>query len=278
MNRGRTSKGGCRRTAFWLRDAPFHPKKGAGPETGPIFLRSAAEAAEPFLPAGAGAEGDFHAPVLRLADAVGGLDQRPALAERFGRDHAVRNAVTGKVGARFTWENNVAQTGSKLGMMFLSVLGDVDGDGVPDVYASDWSNTAKGQSTGRVYVYSGKSGKPLFALTGETEGEGFGTTQSIAGDVDGDGHADLIVGSWQYAGAAISGGRAYLYSGKDAHLIRTYTCKTPGDTFGFDAVALGDVDRDGTADFLITSGWSSVHGFQSGRVLLISSGVRRSKH
>jgi hypothetical protein len=178
--------------------------------------------------------------------------------------------------AKFIFDSD--ETGSKLGMMFLSVLGDVDGDGVPDVYASDWSNTAKGQSTGRVYVYSGKSGKPLFALTGETEGEGFGTTQSIAGDVDGDGHADLIVGSWQYAGAAISGGRAYLYSGKDAHLIRTYTCKTPGDTFGFDAVALGDVDRDGTADFLITSGWSSVHGFQSGRVLLISSGVRRSKH
>jgi hypothetical protein len=178
--------------------------------------------------------------------------------------------------AKFTFDSD--ETGSKLGMMFLSVLGDVDGDGVPDVYASDWSNTAKGQSTGRVYVYSGRSGKPLFALTGETEGEGFGTTQSIAGDVDGDGHADLIVGSWQYAGAAISGGRAYLYSGKDAHLIRTYTCKTPGDTFGFDAVALGDVDRDGTADFLITSGWSSVHGFQSGRVLLISSGVRRSKH
>jgi len=177
---------------------------------------------------------------------------------------------------RFTFDSD--ETGSKLGMMFLSVPGDVDGDGVPDVYASDWSNAAKGPSTGRIYVYSGKSGKQLFALTGETAGEGFGTTQSIAGDVDGDGHADLIVGAWQYSGAAISGGRAYLYSGKDAHLIRTYTCKTPGDTFGFDAVALGDVDHDGTTDLLITSGWSSIHGFQSGRVLLISSGVHRSKH
>jgi hypothetical protein len=177
---------------------------------------------------------------------------------------------------RFTFDSD--ETGSKLGMMFLSVPGDVDADGVPDVFASDWSNSAKGPSTGRIYVYSGKTGKKLFALTGESAGEGFGTTQSIAGDVDGDGHADLIVGSWQYAGAAISGGRAYLYSGKDAHLIRTYTSKTPGDTFGFDAVALGDVDHDGMTDLLITSGWSSVHGFQSGRVLLISSGVRRAKH
>jgi hypothetical protein len=176
---------------------------------------------------------------------------------------------------KFTFDSDA--TGSKLGYMFVSVLGDVDGDGIPDVYASDWSNSAKGPSTGRVYVYSGKTGKQLFTLTGATAGEGFGTTQSIAGDVDGDGHADLIVGSWQYAGAAISGGRVYLYSGKDAHLIRTYTCKTPGDTFGFDAVSLGDVDHDGTADLLITSGWSSVHGFQSGRVFVISSGVRAAR-
>jgi hypothetical protein len=165
-------------------------------------------------------------------------------------------------------------TGVALGAMFLSVPGDVDGDGVPDVYASDWSNRAKGPSTGRVYLYSGKDGHLLFTFTGETAGEGFGTSPSVAGDVDHDGHADLIVGAWQYAGEAVSGGRAYLYSGKDGHLMKTYTCRTPGDTFGFDAVTLGDVDKDGTTDFLITSGWSGVHGFHSGRVFIISSGVK----
>jgi hypothetical protein len=34
------------------------------------------------------------------------------------------------------------------------------------------------------------------------------------------------------------------------------------------------VDKDGTSDFLITSGWSGVHGFHSGRVFIISSGVK----
>ena len=58
-------------------------------------------------------------------------------------------------------------------------------------------------------------------------------------------------------------------------MLKTYTCRTPGDTFGFDAVALGDVDGDGTVDFLITSAWSGVSGFHSGRVFIISSGVRR---
>lgn len=165
-------------------------------------------------------------------------------------------------------------TGAALGYMFLSVLGDVDGDGVPDVYASDWSNNAKGPSTGRVYIHSGKDGHRLFTLTGDTAGEGFGTSSSVASDVDGDGHADVVVGAWQYSGAAVGGGRAYLYSGMDGHLIRTYTCKTPGDTFGFDSVTLGDVKGDGMSAFLITSGWSGVHGYHSGRVFLISSGVK----
>jgi hypothetical protein len=165
------------------------------------------------------------------------------------------------------------ETGAALGAMFLSVPGDVDGDGALDAYASDFSNSAKGPSTGRTVVHSGKDGRLLLTLTGETAGEGFGTSPSVAGDVDGDGHADLIVGAWQYAGAAIGGGRAYLYSGKNGRLLKTFTCRIPGDTFGFDAVTLGDIDADGTDDLLITSAWSGIRGFHSGRVFVISSGV-----
>lgn len=165
-------------------------------------------------------------------------------------------------------------TGAALGGMFLAVPGDVDGDRVPDVYASDWNNNARGPSTGRVYVHSGRDGKRLLTLTGETAGEGFGTSPSVAGDVDGDGHADLIVGAWQYSGAAVGAGRAYLHSGKDGRLIKTFTSRTPGDAFGFDAVTMGDIDGDGMSDFLITAAWSGVHGFHSGRVFIVSSGVR----
>ncbi len=194
-----------------------------------------------------------------------------------GPRHTGRTYVYDGLSAKPHFTIEADATGAALGEMFLSVLGDVDGDGVPDVYASDWSNSAKGPMTGRVYVYSGKDGHPLLTLTGETEGEGFGTSPSVAGDVDGDGHADLIVGAWQYHGAAIGGGRAYLYSGKDGHLIKTFTCRTPGDTFGFDAVTMGDVDGSGMTDFLITSGWSGVHGFHSGRVFIISSGIKPAK-
>ena len=125
-------------------------------------------------------------------------------------------------------------------------------------------------------MHSGANGRRLLTLTGDAAGEGFGIGPATAGDVDGDGRDDLIVGAWQYAGAAISAGRAYLYSGKDGQLLKTYTCRIPGDTFGFDATGIGDVDADGTIDLLITSAWSGIHGFHSGRMFVISSGVMRS--
>ncbi len=167
-------------------------------------------------------------------------------------------------------------TGRNLGQYFVSIPGDCNGDGVPDVYASDWNNAAKGPSTGRVYVYSGKDGTPLLTIDGTRPGEGFGTSPSQAGDVNADGCADLIVGAWQNAEVAPSAGKCYLYSGKDGELLATYTCRQAGDTFGFDATGLGDVDGDGTPDFLLTSAWSAVSGPKTGRVFVIA-GPKLSK-
>jgi hypothetical protein len=161
-------------------------------------------------------------------------------------------------------------TGGALGAMFVSIAGDANHDGVPEVFVSDWPNNARGRSTGRVYLLSGADGKVLLTLTGETAGDGFGTSASKAGDIDGDGYADLAIGAWQHASKAISGGKIYLYSGKDGHLIRTWTGQVPGETLGFDAVGIGDVDGDGRNDLLVTSAYSSVAGSHSGRVLIIA--------
>lgn len=168
-------------------------------------------------------------------------------------------------------------TGGALGGMFVAAAGDVDADGVTDAYASDFANRAKGPSTGRVYVHSGKSGARLLTLTGEGAGEGFGTSASSAGDLDGDGHADFAIGAWQYAGAAMSGGRIYLHSGSDGRLLGTITGRIPGDTLGFDSVGIGDVDADGTIDLLLTSAASSINGPRSGRIFIVSSGIRNPR-
>lgn len=167
------------------------------------------------------------------------------------------------------------ETGARLGMMFLSVVGDVNKDKVQDIYASDWPNSAKGPSTGRIYVHSGADGKRLYTLTGEAAGDGFGIGTADVGDVNKDGYDDLLIGAWQHASVAPSGGKVYLYSGKDGSLLQTITCRVPGDTFGFDATGIGDVDGDGVIDFLLTSAWSNIKGYRSGRVFVISGKAER---
>src|SRR5262249_16881898 len=111
--------------------------------------------------------------------------------------------------------------------------------------------------------------------TGETAGEGFGTSASVAGGVDGDGIPDLIVGAWQYSRDANSAGRAHLHSGKDGRLMKAYTCRIPAAAFGFDAAAMVDIGGDGAVDWGGRGGGGGGEGVRSGRVFLVSSGMPR---
>jgi hypothetical protein len=127
-----------------------------------------------------------------------------------------------------------------------------------------------GRAAGAFVVVSGDDGELLQRAGGEAARDGLGIGIGDAGDWDGDGHDDLIVGAWQHASAAPAGGKVYLYSGRDGATLLTYTGKVMGETFGFDATGMGDVDGDGAIDFLITSAWSAVNGARSGRVFVLS--------
>jgi FG-GAP repeat len=181
-----------------------------------------------------------------------------------------RTYVYTDVRARPAFQIDADSTGVALGAMFVSIVGDVNRDGVPDVYASDWSNRAKGPTTGRVYVHSGADGARIHALTGEFAGNGFGIGSAEAGDVDRDGYDDLIVGAWQFAQAAPAGGKLYLYSGRDGRLVGSVTGRVMGETLGFDATGIGDVDGDSVPDLLVTSAWSAIRGARSGCVMVLS--------
>lgn len=158
----------------------------------------------------------------------------------------------------------------ELRQMFVSFPGDLDADGVPDIYCSDFHDSAAGPGSGRVFVYSGENGKKLLDLKGAQPGEGFGTSVSDAGDANADGIADLVVGAWQNQEKARSAGKVYLHSGADGKLLRAWTCLQQGDTLCFDATRIGDVDGDGQIDFLLSSAWSPARGQKTGRVFIIA--------
>lgn len=85
----------------------------------------------------------------------------------------------------------------------LGVIGDVDGDGVADwaVGAPNAQHRPSGyHDVGRVDVFSGASGRLLTSIWGPREGATFGYAIAPVGDVDGDGHTDVLIA------AVVSGG------------------------------------------------------------------------
>ena len=158
------------------------------------------------------------------------------------------------------------------GMFFSSVIGDLNADGIDDVYAVDFNANSGGGSSGQVRCYSGADGALLWRRDG-LAGEGLGIGNAIAGDVDGDGHADVLTGAWTNSAAAPSGGRCYLLSGKEGKVLRMWTCNLAGATMGFDSTSLPDCNGDGKRDFLFTAAWSAVLGPKTGSVYLVSGGM-----
>ena len=85
----------------------------------------------------------------------------------------------------------------------VSRAGDVNGDGYEDVIVGAYGYNAPGANdAGKVYVYhggpNGLSASPAFTALGEMADAYFGFAVATAGDVNGDGYADVLVGSYRY--------------------------------------------------------------------------------
>jgi hypothetical protein len=143
-------------------------------------------------------------------------------------------------------------TAETFSRFFASGAGDVNADGTPDIYVGDYNDKrGGGLGTGRAYIFSGRDGSRLYTFNAQDKGEGFGPGRG-AGDVNGDGYGDVIVGAYTNSDGAPYAGKAYLYSGRDGSLMRTMTDQLPNDFAGVDALAVGDVNGDGLVDYLIT--------------------------
>ncbi len=161
-------------------------------------------------------------------------------------------------------------TAAFFGQFFASGAGDVNRDGVPDVYVGDYGDSFGGvPGTGRAYVFSGRTGRLLHDLPGPDPGDGFGDGRG-AGDVNGDGFGDLFIAGYTNSDGAPQAGKAYVYSGRSGALLRTITATVAGDFFGVDATGVGDVDGDGETDYLVTSVGLNFAGQDIGRAFLLA--------
>ena len=104
-------------------------------------------------------------------------------------------------------------------------VGDLDGDGIHDLVLTAPFNDAGGGNAGRVYAHSGATGDLLFEVTGTVPGGWLGHDAAPAGDVNGDGVPDVIIGAPGSPSPGSYAGLAVLVSGVDGAAIHTFRVK-----------------------------------------------------
>ena len=144
----------------------------------------------------------------------------------------------------------------------VAAAGDVDRDGYPDVVIG-----ATMAAAGRTYVYSGRGGYAIYALG--YEAGYYGYEVAGVGDINNDGYDDFAVGSF------LEPYRVTVISGRSGWIIWTIDTPEGGDLFGISIAALGDIDVDGYADFLVGAPNSSLEAWSEGRAYAFSGRTGR---
>lgn len=151
----------------------------------------------------------------------------------------------------------------------VSFLGDLDGDGAPEIVfgAPRAPHPDSGEPTGEVHVLSGLTGTTLMVRRGGEAYDAFGSAVCGAGDLNGDGWDDVLVGS--PAGTPPSGS-VHALSGRDGSTLWIRAGKAAGERFGHALARVADVDGDGRPDVLVGAPHADTDGWNSGRVELCS--------
>ena len=130
----------------------------------------------------------------------------------------------------------------------VSGAGDVNGDGTPDLIVGDPRADVSNSNNGNVSVFSGSDGSVLYSFRGDSINDELGGSVSNAGDVNGDGTPDLIVGGSQDNN---SGGIARVISGSDGSVLHIFNGENADDLFETSVSGAGDVNGDGTPDLIV---------------------------
>jgi len=111
---------------------------------------------------------------------------------------------------------------------------------------------------------------PVYTFTGEADEDEFGFPVSCAGDVDGDGYPDLIIGAFLNDAGGTDAGRAYVFSGQTGDTIHVFTGEAAYDRFGLQTYGAGDVNNDGFDDLIVGAYLNDAGGNNAGRVYVFS--------
>jgi hypothetical protein len=143
----------------------------------------------------------------------------------------------------------------------VSTAGDLNGDGYSDVIASTKDLDFGQTDEGGVYVYYGSANGINTATSHFLEANQayayFGWSVACAGDVNGDGYSDVLVGAPYYdKNGATDGGVVYVYHGSASGIITTpvdtlYRQNQFYITFGKSVASAGDLNADGFSDIVI---------------------------
>jgi hypothetical protein len=172
------------------------------------------------------------------------------------------------------WTATTNQENAAFGHSVASA-GDVNGDGFDDVVVgAPWSSDGQ-TNEGLAYLYLGSpSGlKKTASWTAESDqaNAAFGYSVASAGDVNGDGFDEVVVGAFAYVSGQFIGGRAYLYLGSPVGLGTVASWTADGDQagaeFGLAVASAGDVNGDGYDDVLVGAPFE-MDGSSEGRAYL----------
>ncbi len=156
------------------------------------------------------------------------------------------------------WTAESDQAGAQFGYSVASA-GDVNGDGFRDVIVGARLFDNGETDEGAAFVYHGSffglSSTPDWTAESNQANAEFGISVASAGDVNGDGFSDVIVGAWQYDNPETDEGAAFVYHGSIFGLGSTpnWTAESnqAGASYGFFVASAGDVNSDGISDVIV---------------------------
>jgi hypothetical protein len=145
----------------------------------------------------------------------------------------------------------------------VGTAGDVDGDSYSDVVVGAIKFDNGQVDEGRAYLFHGSStglsSTPAWTAESDQTDAYFGASVGTAGDVNGDGYSDVIIGANDYDNGQSDEGMVFLYRGSESGLSANEDWTAESDkkyaNFGCSVGTAGDVDSDGYSDVIVGANW-----------------------